>query len=88
MVYLIMMFDMFATLGFMQNRQNGPLAHGAPWRTAQAAHSTRLLDFEKETDSESPRAARGRAPCASVLEPHHKSSRSRYLRELKKALKA
>ena len=37
-----MMFDMFATLGFMQNRQNGPLAHGAPWRTAQAAHSTRL----------------------------------------------
>ena len=56
-------------------------SHTAP-RGAQLKQLTRLDYWILKGNWQSPGAARGRAPCASVLEPHHKSSRSRYLREL------
>ena len=59
------------------------VAHGAPRRTAQI---WRFPASKHANDA--PRAARGRAPCASVLEPHNKPKCSVYLCNDKNTMRA
>ena len=69
----------FATLGFMQNRQNGRSRR-------PAAHSSYLAISGLEHENDAPRAARGRAPCATILTVLHKPKRCEYLWSAKKTI--
>ena len=65
----------------MQNRQNGRSRR-------PAAHSSNLAISGLSIENDAPRAARGRAPCASVLEPHNKPKCSVYLCNEKNTMRA
>ena len=65
----------------MQNRQNG-------CSRRPAAHSSNLAISGLSIENDAPRAARGKAPCASVLEPHNKPKCSRYLCNEKNTMRA
>ena len=61
------------------------VAHGAPRRVAQI---WRFRAWSIQHENDAPRAARGRAPCASVLEPHNKPKCSEYLCNEKDTMRA